>query len=435
MPTAQGSRVSEPSEESNPYGSVKAADSTDTSALNSAVEATRPALGTVYAVLFAISFSHLLNDTIQALLPAIYPMLANSYALTFTQLGLITFTFQLTASLLQPFVGFVTDRHPMPWSLAIGMCLTGSGLVSLAYADSFPFILLSAGLIGTGSSVFHPESSRVAFMAAGKRYGLAQSLFQVGGNAGTALGPLLAAVIVLKHGQHSLLWFFFVAMAGAMLLGWIGRWQVRNRDRLPRRKKDRTKSAPVVERPRAQVIRALLILVALTFSKFVYLESLKSYYSFYLMERFHLSERTAVLYLFVFLFAVAAGTIMGGPIGDKFGRKRVIWFSILGAAPFTLAMPHVGLGLTITMSVIAGLILASAFPAILVYAQEILPGKVGMVAGLFFGLAFGIAGIGSAVLGNLADHTSIYFVYEVCAFMPLIGLLAAFLPNIEREAD
>ena len=387
---------------------------------------------TVYALLFAISFSHMLNDTIQALLPAIYPILKTSYRLSFAQLGLITFTFQLTASLLQPLVGYVTDRKPLPFSLPVGMGLTGIGLVSLAYAGNFPMILASAALVGSGSAIFHPEASRIAHMAAGKRRGFAQSFFQVGGNAGSAIGPLLAALIILPHGQRSLVGFSFIALMGVIVLYNIGKWQAGNGHRIQRRPKA-AGDATFKPYPRKTVVRAIFILVALTFSKYVYLSSLTSYYTFYLIDRFHVTKQSAMLHLFVLLFAVAVGTIVGGPVGDRFGRKRVIWASILGVAPFSLALPHVGLEMTAVLSVFIGLILASAFSAILVYAQELMPGKVGMVAGLFFGLAFGIAGIGSAVLGKVADSTGINFVFQICAFLPLIGLLTVFLPDIEGE--
>lgn len=392
----------------------------------------RPATDTVFALIFAISTAHLLNDTIQALLPSIYPILKNSYQLSFTQLGMITFTFQLTASLLQPLVGLITDRKPMPYSLPIGMTFTLIGLVSLAHSTSFATILMSAAMIGTGSAVFHPEASRIAFMAAGKRRGLAQSVFQVGGNAGSAIGPLLAALIVVPHGQRSLLVFSAVALAGVVILTMIGRWQARNFHRMKPRG---TKSGAVASFPKRTVVIALSVLVALTFSKYVYLASLTSYYTFYLIDRFHISVQSSQYYLFLLLAAVAVGTIVGGPVGDRIGRKRVIWASILGVAPFALLLPHVGLAMTAVLSVIIGLVLASAFSAILVYAQELLPGKVGMIAGLFFGLAFGIAGIGSAVLGNVADHHGINFVFRICAYLPLIGILTVFLPDVETDKD
>ena len=387
---------------------------------------------TVFALLFAISFSHLLNDTIQALIPSIYPLLKDSYGLTFTQLGLITFTFQLTASLLQPVVGLVTDRKPMPYSLPVGMAMTLIGLIALARAGSFHSILISAALVGGGSAVFHPEASRIAHMAAGKRRGFAQSLFQVGGNAGSAIGPLLAAWIIVPHGQKSIVVFSGLALLGVLVLWQIGKWQGSNLHRIHRKPKATGNAiTPVVGRRR--VVIALSVLVALVFSKYVYLSSLTSYYTFYLIDRFHVSVQNAQMHLFLLLFAVAVGTIIGGPVGDRIGRKRVIWASILGVAPFSLALPHVGLAATGVLSVFIGLILASAFSAILVYAQELLPGKVGMVAGLFFGLAFGIAGIGSAVLGKVADLHSINFVFQICAFLPLLGLLTVFLPDIEME--
>lgn len=384
---------------------------------------------TVIAVLLAISFSHLLNDTIQALIPSIYPLLRESYHLTFAQLGWITFTFQCTASLFQPLVGWTLDRKPLPHSLAVGMGLSLIGLLALSVANNFGLILLSAAMVGLGSAIFHPEASRVAHMAAGMRPGFAQSLFQLGGNAGTALGPLLAAIIIVSRGLGHIAWFSLLALVGVIVLWKIGTWQRNNYHRIVH------KAHPAGHRhlalPRSRVILSLGVLVALVFSKYVYLTSLTSYYTFYLIDRFSVSIRTSQLFLFVFLFSVALGTIVGGPVGDRIGRKRVIWFSILGVAPFSLALPHVGLVATAVLTVFIGMILASAFSAIIVYAQEMVPGKVGMVAGLFFGLAFGSAGVGSAALGQLADHTSIEFVFAVCAFLPLIGLLTAFLPNIE----
>ena len=389
---------------------------------------------TVFAVLFAISFSHLLNDTIQALLPSIYPMLKDSYRLSFTQLGLITFTFQVTASLLQPLVGYLTDKRSMPFSLPVGMSLTLAGLVALAYAGDFTHILIAAALVGAGSAIFHPEASRIAFMAAGRRRGLAQSLFQVGGNAGSAVGPLLAALIIVPRGQRAVLGFSVLALLGVVVLWCIGRWHRSNPHRLQRKRaaavRDAHGEAAVL--PRRRVVFAVCVLVALTFSKYVYLSSLTSYYTFYLIDRFHLSVQNAQYHLFILLAAVAAGTIAGGPVGDRVGRKRVIWVSILGVAPFSLWLPHASLATTAVLSVFIGLILASAFSAILVYAQELMPGKVGMVAGLFFGLAFGVAGIGSAVLGKVADHTGINYVFHLCAWLPLIGLLTVFLPDIEK---
>lgn len=379
-----------------------------------------------------------MNDTIQALLPSIYPLLKESYQLSFTQLGLITLTFQGAASLLQPVVGVYTDRRSMPYSLAIGMTLTLIGLVALSFSTSFLTILCSAVLIGSGSAIFHPEASRIAYMAAGKRRGLAQSLFQVGGNAGSAIGPLLAAWIIVPHGQQAILLFCLLALLAVVVLTKVGIWQKENSHRMQRQAAISGKNIPAAANtdsiyPRRMVVTALLVLMALVFSKYVYLASLTSYYTFYLIDRFDLSIQGAQYHLFLLLASVAAGTIIGGPVGDRFGRKRVIWGSILGVAPFSIALPYVGLGMTAVLSVLIGVILASAFSAILVYAQELVPGKIGMIAGLFFGLAFGIAGIGSAVLGKLADIHSIYFVFQLCSFLPLIGLLTVLLPNIENS--
>lgn len=390
--------------------------------------------GTVFSVLLAISGAHFLNDVIQALLPSIYPLLSQSYQLSYQQLGFITFTFQVTASLLQPMVGLYTDKRPLPYSLAVGMTITLSGLLLLAGAGSYPMLLLAAGMIGMGSSVFHPEASRIAYLAAGSRRGLAQSVFQVGGNAGSSAGPLLAALIIVPHGQKSVAVFSVLALIGVVVLTRLGTWQKKHR---PTRQlvagDNSTGQGTVGSRlPAGKVIRSLAILAALIFSKYFYLASMTSYYTFYLIDRFHLSVRDSQLYLFLFLFAVAAGTILGGPVGDRIGRKRVIWGSILGVAPFTLLLPHAGLHMTAVLSVIIGLVLASAFSAILVYAQELVPGKVGMISGLFFGFAFGMAGIGSALLGALADHTSIEYVYQVCAWLPLIGVLTVFLPEMKR---
>ncbi|HRE07532.1 MAG TPA: MFS transporter [Opitutaceae bacterium] len=393
---------------------------------------------TVFAVLFAISFSHLLNDAIQALLPSIYPMLKANYDLSFSQLGLITFAFQGTASLLQPAVGWITDRRSLPYSLPVGMGLTLAGLVAVAYAGDFAHILTAAMLVGAGSAIFHPEASRIAYMAAGRRRGLAQSVFQVGGNTGSALGPLLAALVVMPRGQHAVLAFCVLALVGVVVLWRVGRWHRQNPHRLrPRSRGTAARGTPA--RPgvtRRRVVLAVGVLIVLVFSKYVYLASLTSYYTFYLIDRFGVSVQHAQYLLFLLLAAVAAGTIAGGPVGDRVGRKRVIWFSILGVAPFSLALPHAGLVLTAVLSVVIGLVLASAFSAILVYAQELMPGNVGMVAGLFFGLAFGIAGLGSAVLGKIADHTGIAFVFQLCAWLPLLGLLTVLLPDLEsRDGD
>jgi len=386
---------------------------------------------TTFSILFAISFCHLLNDMMQSLLPALYPILKGSYALTFGQIGLLTFTYQITASLLQPLIGLFTDRSPRPYSLSVGMGFTLVGLLLLAFAANYWLLLLAAALVGTGSSAFHPESSRVARMASGGRHGLAQSVFQVGGNVGSAVGPLLAAFIVLPRGQSSVAWFSCAAMLGMFVLFNVGHWyKLHGLARLKPRAAGA--SATLAPQPR-QVALAIGLLLALIFSKYFYLASLTSYYTFYLIHRFNVSVQNAQLLLFVFLAAVALGTIAGGSLGDRFGRKYVIWASILGVLPFTLVLPHANLLWTAVLTVPIGMILASAFPAILVYAQELLPGRTGTVAGLFFGFAFGLGGIGAAVLGKLADAVGIDAVYQMCAFLPLIGLLAAFLPNVERR--
>ena len=382
---------------------------------------------TAFTVLGAISFCHLLNDMMQSLLPALYPMLKGSYHLSFGQIGFLTFTFQVTASLLQPIIGAYADRKARPYSLAAGMGSTLIGLVLLAFANHFAWLLLAAALIGTGSSVFHPESSRVARMASGGRHGLAQSVFAVGGNIGSAIGPLLAAFIVLPHGQSSVVWFSAAALLGMFVLFQVGHWYKEHG--IARLAKARTSGASVIAQQPAKVRAAIVVLLALIFSKYFYLASLSSYYTFYLIERFHVSVQQSQMLLFVFLGSVAVGTIVGGPLGDRFGRKYIIWISILGVLPFTLMLPHANLFWTAALTVPIGLILASAFPAIVVYAQELMPGRTGAVAGLFFGFAFGMGGIGAAVLGKLADATSISFVYEICAFLPLLGLLAAFLPS------
>jgi len=393
--------------------------------------APRAASATVMPILLALSLSHLLNDTIQSLIPAIYPILKQSFALTFTQIGLITLTFQITASLLQPVVGFYTDRTPRPFSLAAGMGFTLVGLILLSRAPTYHWILISAALVGVGSSVFHPEASRMARVASGGRPGLAQSIFQVGGNFGSSLGPLLAAVIIVPNGQRSILWFSVVALTGMAVLFKVGQWYSGVLAR--RAGKAAGPAARSHGLSHAKVGWSIAILLALIFSKYFYLASLTNYYTFYLIHQFGASVQVSQICLFVFLFAVAAGTIIGGPLGDRFGRKYVIWGSILGVAPFTLILPHVGFALTVALTVIIGVVLASAFSAILVYAQELIPGKVGTVAGLFFGFAFGMAGVASAVLGKLADHSGIVVVFEVCAFLPLIGLLTAFLPDLKGK--
>jgi FSR family fosmidomycin resistance protein-like MFS transporter len=380
----------------------------------------------------------LLNDTVQSLLPAIYPLLRDTFHLDFGQIGLISFTTTFTASLLQPLVGLYSDKHHKPNFLAIGMGITLIGLVTLSLAPSYATILVAAGLVGIGSSVFHPESSRVARMASGGQHGMAQSLFQVGGNAGSAMGPLLATFI-LPRGQRSIAWFSFVALLGIILLAEIGAWT--NRRRAAQEKlqvapplaghvADITSVEPHVELPRRKIFWSLAILVALMFSKYFYLASLGSYYTFYLMDKFHVSVRSAEIHLFVFLGAVAAGTFFGGPVGDRMGRKVVIWYSILGVLPFTLVLPYANLFWTGIVSVVIGLILASAFSTILVFAQELVPTKVGTISGTFFGLAFGLGGIGAALLGKLADATNIRFVYQVCSFLPAVGILTAFLPDL-----
>lgn len=383
-----------------------------------------------FKVLGAISFSHFLNDTIQSLLFAIYPLLKVTFNLNFTQIGIITLTYQITASMMQPMVGLYTDRNPKPYSLAFGMGCTLFGLFMLSMASSYSLLIISAVMVGMGSSIFHPESSRVARMASGGQYGLAQSIFQVGGNAGTSMGPLLAAWIVMPGGQRSILWFSLLAMLAIIILVRVGRWYASRRNPIT------GKTDMVQDRqafPLRTVIISLLVLLALIFSKFFYLASLHNYFTFYLMHRFNLPAQSAQFYLFAFLFAVALGTLFGGPIGDRIGRKRVIWLSILGAAPFTLAMPYANLTWTCIFAFASGFVLASAFSAILVFAQELMPGKVGTISGLFFGLAFGMGGIGAAVLGTLADRHGIEFVYYICSFLPLIGILTVFLPDIRQN--
>jgi FSR family fosmidomycin resistance protein-like MFS transporter len=387
----------------------------------------RPAETTAVAVLGAISFCHLLNDMMQSLLPALYPILKGSLGLGFGEIGLITLTYQLTASVLQPIVGLAADKRPQPYSLVAGMGLTLVGLLLLSQSGSLYVLLAAAALIGMGSSIFHPEASRVARMASGGRHGLAQSFFQVGGNFGSSLGPLLAAFIVLPRGQGSVAWFSLAALLGMILLSRVGGWYKAHMS--AKAKLGRAAPAHATGLSTRQTGLAIAVLLLLVFSKYFYLASITSYFTFYLIDKFHVSVETSQLYLFIFLGAVAVGTIAGGPIGDRIGRKRVIWASILGVLPFTLILPYANLFWTGTLSAVIGVILASAFPAIIVYAQELLPGKVGMVAGLFFGFAFGMGGIGAAVLGQLADLTSIRFVYQLCAFLPAIGLLTAFLPN------
>ncbi len=391
--------------------------------------AVNPAQILVLPVLLAISFSHLLNDLIQSLIPSIYPLLKSSYDLSFTQIGLLTLTFQITASLLQPVVGSLTDRRPMPFSLPIGMGFTLVGLLLLSQAHNYPMLLLAAALVGMGSSVFHPESSRVARMASGGRYGLAQSVFQVGGNGGQAIGPLAAAFIIMPHGQGSLAIFALVALLGMTVLYYVGRWYQRT---VGLRMRGKRAVQAVSTLSHRRVVMAVCVLLVLIFSKYFYTASLATYYTFYLIDRFHVPVQTAQIFLFLYLGAFACGTLVGGPIGDRIGRKYVIWVSILGVLPFTLALPYANLFWTVVLTIPIGLILSSAFAAILVYAQELMPGRVGTVSGLFFGFAFGMGGLGAAVLGQMADHWGITTVYRICAFLPAIGLLTVFLPSIER---
>ncbi len=388
---------------------------------------------TVFRVLGAISFSHFLNDMIQSLILAIYPLLKGTFHLTFAQIGLITLTYQVTASLLQPIVGFYTDHHPKPFSLAFGMGCTLVGLLVLAAANNYETLIFAAAIIGTGSAIFHPESSRVARMASGGQHGLAQSVFQVGGNTGSAMGPLLAAWIIIPHGQRSVAWFSIAALLAITVLWQVGQWYRRRQKFIGHGTRPHLDIRTGL--PTRTLALSMLVLLVLIFSKFFYLASISSYYIFYLMYRFNLSVQSAQVHLFAFLFAVAMGTIMGGLIGDRIGRKRVIWFSILGAAPFALIMPYANLAWTGVLAFVIGLILSSAFSAILVFAQELLPGKVGTVAGLFFGLAFGMGGIGAAVLGKLADQYGIKFVYHLCSYLPLLGVLTAFLPDLGRKSD
>ncbi len=383
----------------------------------------------VFAILLAASFCHFLNDLVQSLLPAIYPLLKQSFALDFGQIGLITFTYQLVASLLQPLIGLYTDIRPQPYSLTIGMGFTLVGLLILAAAPNYATLLAGAALVGIGSAVFHPESSRVVRTASGGQHGFAQSFFQVGGNTGSAMGPLLAALIVMPRGRSSVGWFSLAALLGMIVLVKVGTWSKEHR------RTGVASSAGAnrhVAMPSRKVALSMAVLIALIFSKYFYLASLNSYYTFYLIDKFHVTVRSAQLHLFLFMGAVAAGTLIGGPVGDRLGRKPVIWVSILGILPFTLLLPYANLFWTSILSGVIGVILASAFSAILVYAQELVPGKVGMISGLFFGLAFGMAGVGAAVLGKLADLTSINFVYHVCAFLPMIGLLTGFLPDVEK---
>jgi MFS transporter, FSR family, fosmidomycin resistance protein len=389
--------------------------------------------GTLLRVLAAISFCHLLNDMVQALLPSIYPILKGSFHLSFGQIGLITLTYQITASLLQPLIGHFTDRTSRPFSLSIGMSFTLLGLVMLSVAPGFGWLLVAASLVGIGSAVFHPEASRVARTASGGQHGFAQSFFQVGGNTGQAIGPLLAAFIVLPHGQPGILWFTIPAMIGIGILAKVGFWS-RAHQSISAKKQSQAAEG-LVPLSKARIWGAISVLVALIFSKYFYLTSFTSYYTFYLITRFHLSVRSSQEHLFIFLAAVAAGTLIGGPLGDRIGRKYVIWVSILGALPFTLLLPHVDLFWTGILTVIIGFVLSSAFSAIVVYAQELVPGRIGMISGVFFGLAFGMGGIGAALFGKIADTAGILYVYKLCAYLPAIGLLTGFLPNLEPQVN
>jgi len=387
---------------------------------------------TVFGIILAVSFCHLLNDTMQSLLTASYPLLKTNYGLDFGQIGLLTFTFQVTASLLQPLVGLYTDKRPLPYSLALGMGSTLVGLIVLANAGTYSLLLIGAALIGLGSSIFHPESSRVARIASGGRYGLAQSLFQVGGNFGSAIGPLLAAFVVVPRGQQSIQWFSAVALLGMVVLWQVGIWYAGH---LPGRKGNAGSHGATEQLPRNRALLAIAVLVLLVIGKYVYLTSLSSYYTFYVIHKFGVSVQEAQVLLFLYLAAVAVGTVAGGAVVDRFGTRAVIWFSILGTLPFTLVLPYANLPVTAGLTVIIGLIIASAFPAIVVFAQELLPGRVGLVAGLFFGLAFGVGGIGAALLGKVADLSGIDYVYNVCSYLPILGLLAVFLPRPERLSN
>jgi len=386
-----------------------------------------------FNVLGAISFSHFLNDMMQSLIISIYPLLKGEFHLSFAQIGAITLTYQICASLLQPVIGVYTDKHPQPYSLSVGMCFTLVGMVTLAFAPNYMSVLAAAALIGAGSSIFHPESSRIARLASGGQHGLAQSIFQVGGNAGSAMGPLLAAWIIIPQGQGSLAWFAIAALVAIGVLARVGAWYKRQHIDRPLAVAPRATAATLLSRRR--IAWSVFILVVLIFSKFFYTASISSYYAFFLIEKFHVSVRSAQIHLFVFLLAMALGTLFGGPLGDRIGRKRVIWVSILGIAPFTLILPYVDLMWVGILTFIIGLILSSAFSAIVVFAQELMPGNVGAVSGLFFGFAFGIGGIGAAALGGLADRHGIEYVYQVCAYLPLLGVVAAFLPNIEHRKN
>jgi len=393
----------------------------------------------VYPILFALAFSHLLNDSFQSLIPAIYPLVKDLYDLSFSQIGFITFTFQMSASILQPVVGLYTDKYPKPRSLGIGMVFTTAGLLSFALSENYIMLLFSVALVGIGSSIFHPESSRIAHFASGGRKGMAQSLFQVGGRTGASLGPLFAAFIIMPYGQITIIWFAFAAIAAIVLLNIVGKWYGQNRenngDSNYEGVTDNNVRISNFSIPRKHALLSLFILLVLTFSKFVYLAGMNNFLTFFLMDKFGVAAETSQIRLFIFIAATAAGTYIGGSLGDRIGRKYVIWVSILGVTPFTILLPYVGLIWTGILTVIIGLILSSAFASILVFAQELMPGKLGMISGLFYGFAFGIAGLGSALLGVLADHTSIEFVFKICSFLPLIGLITAFLPDLSDNLN
>lgn len=385
---------------------------------------------TIFSILFAISFAHLLNDLIQAIIPSVYPILKQKFNLSFSQIGLITFAFQFSASILQPFVGYYTDKHPKPFSQVYGMLFSLAGIVSLSFADSFEWIVISVMLIGTGSAIFHPESARISNLASGGKRGLAQSIFQVGGNFGTALGPLLVALIVVPNGQEYILWFVIAALVALGIISKIAFWY---RDHLIYRTDKNALFFDLHDLSKLRVKWSIAILLVVIFSKFFYSASLSTYYTFFLMDKFQLSIREAQFHMFVYLIAYALGTILGGPLGDKFGRKYIIWFSVFGATPFALLLPYVNLFWTDVLMIVIGIIISSAFPAIIVYAQELIPKKLGMISGLFYGFAFGMGALGSALLGILADHTSIQYVYHICSFLPIIGVICYFLPNLKKK--
>lgn len=389
---------------------------------------------TIYPVLFMICFSHLLNDLMQSVIPSIYPLIKEKYDFSFTQIGIITFTYQVTASLLQPWIGRYTDKKPQPYSLPLGMLFSLSGIILLAFANNFYLFLFAVALVGLGSSIFHPESSRVAYIASGGQKGLAQSIFQLGGSFGTALGPLLAAIIIIPFGQTSLVFLCLAAFLGIFILQRVSKWYQKHLDF---RKKSASNAQQIYAAgiTKKQVMFSMAILFLLLFSKYIYMASMTNYFTFYLIDKFHVSVQHAQYYLFAFLAAVAVGTMIGGPVGDRIGRKYVIWFSILGVAPFTLLLPHLNLLWTIVFAILIGLILSSAFSAIMLYATDLVPGKIGTIAGLFYGLMFGVAGIASAGLGWIMDRTSVEYVFSFCAYLPLIGIFAVFLPKIKNPAS